>query len=112
MKAKSGSKNPPKNGKSSSNNTNMRNGDDGNDFGNSPEKREKEKKPINKKNPWNIDPFMPNFTKPSINLITQNEEANKSETQTRSNQTPPLSHRVSPQTSKGKFILYVRGVET
>lgn len=107
MKAKSGSTDPLKNAKaggSTNNIGNMRNGGDSAiDLDDSSPKKEKEKKPINKKNPWNIDPFMPNFSKPSISLITQNEEANKSEIQTR-NQTPPPSHRVSPQTSKRKYF--------
>ena len=60
-------------------------------------KTAEEKKVINKNNPWNIDPFVPNFSKPSINLITQTEEANKQEPSNKTISTPP--QRISPQMS-------------
>ncbi|XP_066926622.1 eukaryotic translation initiation factor 4 gamma 2-like [Clytia hemisphaerica] len=64
---------------------------------NGAQSKEKDKKPINKNNPWNVDPFMPNFSKPSISLITQKEEASKhAPPNARNNSTPP--QRISPQT--------------
>lgn len=54
----------------------------------------KKEKVINKSNPWNIDPFMPHFTKPSINLITQNEEANQ--VISKPSHSPPM--KISPPT--------------
>lgn len=57
-----------------------------------------EKKVINKNNPWNIDPFVPKFSKPSISLITQTEEAIKNNNPPTNVSTPP--QRISPQTSK------------
>ena len=63
---------------------------------NIPQQGSKEKKVINKSNPWNIDPFMPHFTKPSINLITQNEEANQMVNQNKSSNTHP--NKMSPPT--------------
>ena len=62
-----------------------------------------EKKVINKSNPWNIDPFVPNFSKPSISLITQTEEARKKDPSIKNVSTPP--QRISPQMSN-LFVLY------
>lgn len=53
----------------------------------------KAKPPINKNNPWNIDPFVPHYNKPAVSmLLINNEQAAKSE----KTPTPPM--KTSPQT--------------
>jgi len=66
-------------------------------FGAPDEEKEvpKPKPPINKNNPWNIDPFVPHYNKPAVSMLSiNNEQAAKNE----KNSAPPL--KTSPQTMR------------
>jgi len=55
----------------------------------------KPKPPINKNNPWNIDPFVPHYNKPAVSMLSiNNEQAAKNERTS----TPPM--KTSPQTMR------------
>lgn len=69
-----------------------------NRFGASEEEKEapKPKPPINKNNPWNMDPFVPHYNKPAVSMLSiSNEQAAKNE---KSNSSSTM--KTSPQTMR------------